>query len=254
MAIDPALSEFAKQIESGQNWPRPECPKCSKGRIRFSSEPAESPDFMTSEQMEYLDPEWITGTFMVLGKCENPGCEQAVHATGDFKVGTADKSWHDDTQIYYSSYYEVRYFHPPLLIISAPEAAPEQVRKSILRASSVLFTAPALAATALRSTVEVFLATEGITAVRSNGSFRGAHERIIEWGQADASRSQIAELFTGIKWLGNYGTHEDSDLTTIQVLAGAKILDQAFDQIFEVPSVVAHAQALTAGKGSAPSS
>lgn len=36
MPVNPALSGLAKVIESGQPWPRPACPKCQTGYIRFS--------------------------------------------------------------------------------------------------------------------------------------------------------------------------------------------------------------------------
>ncbi len=199
-----------------------------------------------------MDPEWITGTFIILGHCENPECKQAVHGTGDYHVAESDKSWSEERQNYYSSYYTVKHFHPPLLMMPAPKTAPDQVKGAILRASRVLFTDPGLAATALRATVEVFLTTQNIAATLPNGKFRSAHERIKEWVDADPTRPHLADLFFAIKWLGNIGTHEDADLTTLQVLDGARVLDEAFHRLFTAPSIVAHAQALNAGKGSTP--
>lgn len=247
MPIDPALFELAQPIESGQPWPRPVCPTCQSGHVGFSA-PSESPNFMTPEEQEYLDPEWITGTFTIQGHCENPGCQQTVHGTGDYIVGTAQKSWRDD-DIYYSSYYTVTHVHPPILMMPAPKAATDQVKDAIVRASRVLFADPGLAATALRATVEVFLTTQNIESTGPTGEFRSAHARIREWGDADPSRPQLAGLLFAVKWLGNAGTHEVSDLNVKQVLDGAKVLNEAFHRLFTAPDIDAHAEAINAGKG-----
>ncbi|WP_157001131.1 DUF4145 domain-containing protein [Agromyces laixinhei] len=222
MAVDPALSDLARPIESGQPWPRPACPNCQTGYIGFSS-PTETEGYDSASARNHPDfePEWISGTFLVLGRCENPQCKQAVHGTGDYRVNYARKSygsenWHQGE--HYSSYYTVTHLHPPMLMMPVPLAAPEEVREGIRRASRVLFADAGLAATALRATVERYLTSEGISATRSTGQFRNAHERINEWRDADPNRPPVADLLFAVKWLGNAGTHEDADLTTMEVL------------------------------------
>jgi len=215
MPVDPALSGLAKTIEAGQPWPRPACPTCQTGYIGFSS-PTEYEGHGSASARSHpaFEPEWISGTFVVRGQCENPDCQQAVHGTGDYRVDFSRKSNRDDEFDYqgipYSSYYTVTHLHPPLLIMPIPMSAPDEVREGVLRASRVLFADPGLAATALRATVERFLTSEGIAAANSSGQFRTAHDRIDEWRDADPKRPLIADLFFAVKWLGNAGTHEDS--------------------------------------------
>lgn len=253
MAVDPALSGLAKPIESGQPWPRPACPSCQTGYIGFSSPTEDESHFSTEARNHWaFEPEWISGTFVVRGQCENPECQQAVHGTGDYSVDYSQKSNRDDFEyqsVPYSSYYTVTHLHPPMLMMPIPKSAPDEVRDGVLRASRVLFADPGLAATALRATVERFLTAEGISATRSGGQFRNAHERINEWRDADANRPPVADLFFAVKWLGNAGTHEDSDLTTIEVLDGARVLDEAFHRLFTGPNIDAHAQNINAAKG-----
>lgn len=67
-----------------------------------------------------------------------------------------------------------------MLLMPIPKSAPEEVREGVLRASRVLFADPGLAATALRATVELFLTSQGISAVSTNGEFRSADSRITE--------------------------------------------------------------------------
>ncbi|MEO9249124.1 DUF4145 domain-containing protein [Citricoccus nitrophenolicus] len=254
MTVDPALSDLAKPIESRQPWPRPACPNCQTGYIRFSS-PTEDEGLESASARNHdaFEPEWISGTFVVRGQCENPECQQAVHGTGDYRVDYSQKPRRDDEYEYqdisYSSYYTVTHLHPPMLIMPIPKSAPDQVREGVLRASRVLFADPGLAATALRATVERFLTSQGISATRPNGQFRNAHERIGKWRDADLDRPLVADLFFAVKWLGNAGTHEDSDLTTIEVLDGARVLDEAFHRLFTGPDIDAHAHSINAVKG-----
>lgn len=253
MGVDDALSTLAKLIESDQPWPRPVCPTCHAGYIGFSSPTEEEGhDSATARDHPAFEPEWISGTFVIRGQCENPDCQQAVYGTGNYSVDYSQKSNRDDYEYagpFYSSYYKVTHLHPPMLLMPIPQSAPEEVREGIRRASRVLFADPGLAATALRATVERFLTSEGVSPTRPSGQFRSAHDRIREWGDADPSRPAVADLFFAVKWLGNAGTHEDSDLTVIEVLDGARVLDEAFHRIFTGPDIDAHARTINAAKG-----
>ncbi|HIW30123.1 MAG TPA: DUF4145 domain-containing protein [Candidatus Luteococcus avicola] len=253
MAVDPALSELARPIEDGQPWPRPACPKCQTGYIGFSTPTEdEGHDSASARDHPAFEPEWISGTFVVRGQCENPECRQAVHGTGDYRVDYSRRSNREDFEyqgIAYSSYYTVTHVYPPMLMMPIPKSAPDEVREGVLRASRVLFADPGLAATALRATVERFLTSEGISATRPTGQFRNAHERIEEWRDADPDRPAVADLFFAVKWLGNVGTHEDSDLTAMEVLDGARVLDEAFHRLFTGPDIDAQARTINAAKG-----
>lgn len=249
MPVDPALSDLAKPIESGQPWPRPACPSCMTGYIGFAL-PAEDESHASGRDEPDFEPEWISGTFVIRGQCENPQCQQAVYGTGDYTVGYSQKSHDVEWQgLSYSSYYTVAHLHPPMLMMPIPKSAPSEVREAVLRASRVLFADPGLAATALRATVERFLTSEGVSVTGSNGKFRSVHVRINEWLDADQTRPAVADLFFAVKWLGNAGTHEDSDLTTIEVLDGARVLDEAFHRLFTGPDIEAHAQTINAARG-----
>lgn len=133
MSVDPALPSFAKPIESGQSWPRPACPSCQTGYIGFSSPTEdEGHDSASVRSHPAFEPEWISGTFVIRGQCENPECQQAVHGTGDYRVNYSQKSDRNDEFEYqgipyYSSYYTVTHLHPPMLMMSIPKSAPDEV-------------------------------------------------------------------------------------------------------------------------------
>ena len=253
MSVDPALLKLTKTIEEGQPWPRPRCPSCMEGYIHFS-EPVEheSHESIVARDNPYFEPEFTVGTFLVQGQCENAGCKQIVHGVGDYSVAYSQQSHRellDEGYVAYSDYYDVASCHPPLWMMTIPESAPEEVREGMRRASRVFFADPSLAATALRGTVERFLTSEGISAVRPSGQFRSAHQRIEEWRAADPSRERVADLLLAVKWLGNAGTHEASDLSYEEVLDGARVLDEAFYALFTSASIDAQARAINAAKG-----
>jgi hypothetical protein len=186
----------------------------------------------------------------VRGQCENSECQLVVHGTGDYNVAYSSGDVYSDSYgPTYSSYYKLTHLHPPMLIMPIPKSAPEEVREGLLRASRVLFADPGLAATALRATVERFLTTEGIPATSIKGGFQSASERINQWQAADLKRKPVADLLSAVKWLGNAGTHEDSDLTTTEVLEGATMLDEALHRLYTGPNIDAHAQTINTAKG-----
>lgn len=254
MSVDEALRGLAGTIESGQPWPRPRCPSCDAGHVGFD-EPTkiESHESASARDHPAFDPEWISGTFIVRGKCENPGCQQVVHGSGDYAVDVATRTVSDDPYyqgLQWSDYFRVIHVHPTLHLMPVPEAAPEEVRDGVLRASRVLLVDPGLAATALRAAVERLLTFENISATTPKGRFRPAHDRIEEWRDVNPpERSAIADLFFAVKWLGNAGTHEDADLTMDEVLSGAKLLDEAFHRLYTGPDLDTQAQTINLAQG-----
>lgn len=250
MTVDPALLALAKPIEEDQPWPRPKCPRCDAGHIRFT-DPNATEDHNSKKLRKHpgWDPDWISGTFVVDGQCENPECQQVVRGTGDYYVSYSDKREEEYPNFAYSSFYTISHLHPPILLMAVPQSAPEQVRDGVVRASRVLFADPGLSATAMRATVERFLTSEGVPSTDAHGTFQSAHKRIQNWLKSDSTRKSIADLLFAIKWLGNVGTHEDSDLTAIEVLVGASVLDEAFHRLFTGPDIDVRAQTINASRG-----
>jgi hypothetical protein len=250
MAIDPALSALAANTESTEPWARPSCPNCRSGYIGFA-EPSEDESHESAPHHghEAFEPDWIRGTFVIRGQCENRECQLAVHGTGDYFVDYSTQQVDFDSPgPLYSSYYKLTHLHPPMLLMPIPKSAPEEIREGVLRASRVLFADPGLAATALRATVERFLTAEGVTGGPS-GKFQTADVRIKQWSAQDPSRLAVANLLLAVKWLGNAGTHEDADLTTTEVLEGAAMLDEAFHRVYTGPDLDARAQVINTAKG-----
>lgn len=254
MAPDPALIRLSSLIEEGTAWPRPLCPNCLAGHLRFASPTqVEHGQSKKAHKHPAWDPDWIHGVFTASALCENPDCGQPAVATGEYVVGWSDKHQDDDESPRppYSIFYTIKQIHPPLVLMQFPETTPVLVQEGVARASAVLLTDPGLAATALRLVVEQFLSSEGIPSTRPTGSFISADERIKIWKTTGSDRDRVAGLLLAVKWIGNAGTHSLSKLTIREVLDGVEILDEAFHALFVGPDIDARARAVNNARGPA---
>jgi len=241
------LREFGASIEGETNWPRPICPTCDRGHIGFG-EPTtnESGETRHLHGEDWFDPEYIVGSFEARAVCENASCGQVVTALGAYKVvQTTDPNYE---RMEYRHIYQVEFFSPPLTLLPLPEEVPEAVREAVERAAKILFAEPGLAATALRTSVERFLTSEGIEARSPAGHFVNLDTRIKAWNTS-ASRKRAADLFLAVKWIGNEGTHEVSDLVVGDVVDGLEFIDEAFHGLYVGPDLDARAGAVNANKG-----
>lgn len=256
MSIDPALMQLASDIEAPDRFPSPRCPECGAGTVSFDK-PAEFVTAATRQAREHdaWDPDWEHGTFLAKGTCGASHCQQVVIATGKWKVGYKSRdgfpaSYNDQ----FATFYRVSQIYPPLRLIELPEDAALNealggIADGLLTAGTVLFTAPGLAATALRGCIERFLSNEGVTKTTEKGKFRQLDERLTEWREGDASRDGIANLMLAVKWLGNAGTHENNTLTIGDVVEGARLLNEAFHQLYVSPAINAAANAINESRG-----
>ena len=244
-----ALREFGRQLEDGSPWPRPICPVCGNGYVAFKEpETFENSESLKGQHHEAWEPEWVFGTFYSIGHCENSTCRQIVTVNGTYRVGMSEKpdpSWQPPS---YSPFYRVEHFSPPITLILLPEDAPEDVREAVNRSAKLLFLDPGLAATALRASIERYLTSEEISATAANGNFIPLDTRVKIW-KLQSGQNRVAALFLAVKWIGNEGTHEVSDLTVNDVLEGAEFIDEAFHVLFVAPDLDARAQIINANKG-----
>lgn len=241
---DDALRKLGAKIENA-HWPRPKCPNCYDARISFDSpDEYQDPGSLAARDHEAWEPEWIFGTFRLLGRCESPSCGQLVVGAGSFNVDGARQ----DREQQYSTWYSIDYLTPPLILMRVPESAPSSVEDGVARASRLLYADPDLAATALRAAVEVFLTGQGIAGTTASGAFVPAHKRITQWRKAGGDTT-VADLLLAVKWIGNKGGHEVPTLTVKDVLDGVEFLDEAFHRLFVGPDIDVRAQAINAAKG-----
>lgn len=231
-------------------WPSIVCPTCSAGYLAFETPTrVESVRSRRAQGHEDWDPYWISGTFTSSAICRNEKCEESLLLSGDYSVEVAD-----DGLEQYVDVYKVRYVNPALSIMDFPEGTPEEVVEGVKRAAVLLFLDAPSAANALRAAVERFLTLQGVPKEASK-RFISAHQRITLWRDG-TGRADVANCFLAVKWIGNDGSHEVSDLTVDQVLEGVEILEYAFRLLFDRTGqrIEAAAAAINAARGLPPTS
>ncbi|MCU1535122.1 MAG: hypothetical protein JWR53_1603 [Glaciihabitans sp.] len=243
------LRKLGKAIEEDNVWPRPLCPVCGEGYVAFDApRTLENSQSERAHDHQAWEPEWIFGRFSADGHCENQNCRQAVVAVGTYKVEMANENQVDYNYLRYSQFFSIEHFVPPLNLLLLPEDAPDEVRDAVNRAGRLLFLDPGLSATALRASVERFLTTQGIPGMSSSGNFVSLDRRLKQWKTSGADQ-RVVDLLLAVKWIGNEGTHEVSDMTVSDVLDGAEFIDEAFHHLFVAPDIDARAERVNASKG-----
>lgn len=255
MPLDPALTLLAAEIERPRPFPSPRCPECMAGTVSFG-EPTEfvTAGMRLAREHDFYEPEWERGTFVAQGTCGASHCQQVVIASGTWSVGYKTTGGYPQSYSdQFATFYRVRQIHPPIRLMELPDRDVNEalggVAEGLLTAGAVLFTAPGLAATALRGCIERFLTSEGIASKTGKGGFRPLDQRLVEWRGQDATRDGVADLMLAVKWLGNTGTHEDSALTADDVMEGVRLLNEAFHRLYVSHAITAAAAAINASKG-----
>lgn len=222
------LAEWFKHSE----WPDALCPACEIGALRADTaaehEGTASSNARTHEEW---DPEWISGLFTCVLRCQRSTCQEIVAAMGRWKVREEYEAYGPPE---YEKFYLLEMTTPPLPIIRIPASCPSPVRESVHRAARVVWVDPGAAASRLRVAIELLLDAKGIprrTRATSGGSLSQLtlHSRI---GRLAPSLENVGELLEAVKWIGNQGSHEDS-LSVADVLTGAELLEHALSLLYD---------------------
>lgn len=244
------LKRFDEEIEQGTPWPRPHCRTCGEGYVSWD-EPVTA---RTEQSMKDMDepgwePEWVTGTFHVIGHCDYSECKQTVIGVGKFRVDDATPDFGSEDQgIPYAMFYKVEYFNPPLPLLSLPEAVPQDVRNAIDRAAPIIFVDPSSAATVLRASIELFLTGWGIPVYDLKNRRINLHKRIELWKTATENH-QVGEQLLAVKWIGNFGSHEGERLSVRVVVDGLEFMEAAFNELLVAPELKERVRAVNEAKG-----
>jgi hypothetical protein len=244
------LQKFDEEIEQEKPWPRPHCRTCGEGYVSWEK-PTTARNNQSIKEMDdpNWEPEWITGTLHVAGHCENVDCNQVVIGVGTFRVDySIDGSGNQHQGLHYSEFYKLKYFNPPLVLHTLPEAVPQEVRNAIDRAAPILFVDPSSAATVLRASIELFLTDWGIPTLDTREKRITLHKRIELWEEA-TGKHEVGEQLLAVKWIGNTGSHEGEPLTVRAVIDGLEFIESAFNELLVAPELKERVKAVNKAKG-----
>lgn len=219
---------------TADSWPHVACPVCGEGYVAIEKvhdhQTARSQSWRDNENWE---PDWIHGFFTGTLQCALPNCREIVAVSGEFRVDAdtaPNGAWYGD----YSSFYKLQYAVPSLPLLTFPDDTPEKVNEAVQQAAAVLWADPGAAANRLRMGIENLLTAKGVPRTSINKRRKrerlGAHQRIERLKQ---SHQEAGEALMAVKWIGNEGSHEDGELSVLDVIDGAEFLEHALALIYD---------------------
>lgn len=212
------------------------CPHCGKGVLRFvdgSFHYEERRQSREAHAHEAWDPDWTEYTYSGLLRCANDQCKESVSTAGiggvDIDVifgpdGEPEQTW--------TAFFRPRYFEPPLAIINLPEECPGSISEPLEESFRLFFCSPSSASNSVRRSLEELLTELGIKRFNITANKRhilNLHTRI---GLLPAKYAELQDLLFAIKWLGNAGSHANSEISIDDVMDAYELVDHVLQELY----------------------
>lgn len=231
--MDRRLYKLPFVKDKGADWV---CPNCKKGVLRIVKDSFRSFEVRNSREAhdhEAWDPDWVNYTYSCMLQCNNDQCKENVASAGtggvDLDVifgkdGEPEQSWED--------FFRPKFFEPPLSIIDIPHECPASVSEPLQESFRLFFCSHPAASNNVRIALEALLTELGVKRFVVNNSkrkFLNLHTRI---GLLTAKHGDLKDLLFAIKWLGNAGSHADSEVTLDDVMDAYELIDHVLQELY----------------------
>lgn len=209
-----------------------ECPKCGKGKLnKFGKfticETKDTIELSKQKHMDY-DIECLDEKFSGLLKCDF--CKDVVAVCG---TSNPEHDYdEEDPSIEYSYFRRLNpeYFSPPLKIFKLKLKYPLKVTEILLKSFSLFFIDNDSCGNKIRISVEALLDELGIA--RKNPVKEESYSLNQRINIYSAVNKYIGDLMHSIRWIGNYGSHENS-LTQSDLLDAYIIINHILDYLYD---------------------
>lgn len=204
-----------------------QCPYCDRNSLRIKEGSWYQFDQSNHGVVEgFEDPEYQSFAYHTVYECVNPNCFQEIFSSG---TGHNEYVYDYDNEIPYSSYFQPKFFQPPLHFFQLPEKLPIKIKQQILLSFSLVLQSPTSAVNSLRIALEDLLDLKGI----QKNQKRSLHKRIEEDVPNIPELAPFKELFMAIKWLGNSGSHGDN-VELVLILYVYEVLELILKSLYSV--------------------
>jgi hypothetical protein len=126
-------------------------------------------------------------------------------------------------------YFSPHYFSHPMRILHIPFQVPPAIDLSIRKSFRLVFCDPGAAANHIRQCAETILATAGIAHVTETGKFIPFEQRIQKFEDIDPEN---ADRVSALRWIGNFGSHPDKEITRDDVFEAYDILEILLEDLY----------------------
>lgn len=221
-----------RQLEYGftaSSIPAYGCPHCEEGILQLDGKLESHETEASKKAQDYgYDPDLVVLTFC--GKLACSACSEIVFVTG---TGGADFEHDIDENGEWTSnwvsYYNPRFFYPPLKFVTCPEKTPPLVKARIWSACEAFFCQPDSCCNSIRAAAEEVLTDLKIQLEKKGGGFLSFSDRI---NLLPAEREAVKALFNAVRWLGNHGSHSGSSLSRSDALDAFQVIDLLLEELY----------------------
>lgn len=202
------------------------CPTCGKDKINILGKFTIHQTKNTTELLKQgnYDMENLEYKFSGLLKCDNEYCNDVVAVCGTAVPELID----DDPEATKSEYFRClipEYFSPPLKIFPLKHEYPARVREILKKSFSLYFVDSDSCGNKIRISVEALLDELGVE--RKKGE--SLHNRI---KNNKKTGDLIRGMMLSIKWIGNYGSHNDS-ISRSDLLDAYEMMNAILDDLYD---------------------
>lgn len=217
------------------------CPHCNIGHLVIKKDLLNTEQYKHNEK--YMEDKYDGQYFyihdflgVIGGLLQCSHCNDYVSFAGEI-IGDEDYEIDNDGEHHSIniSYLNFKYINPPIYIIPIHDEYPKIIKEILNESFSFYFNHPASCVNKLRVLVEEVLNNLKIkkNARKNSGGLRrlSAHERI-KILETKNKYKEASEYLLALKWIGNEGSHKNSDFTIEELLETYKILEKALDLIY----------------------
>lgn len=219
-------------FETFPSWP---CPVCETGTMELIDGSLNIVETGLSRAMHNelpWEPTWIVERFTAMLECNNVECKEVAAVCG--RTRHVDDHDYERQELNWTRLFDPDFFCKAPPIFPIPENCPDQIRRELKRAFSLIWSDIGSSANRLRSSIEVLLDEQKINKTKvTSGQKRvrlSLHERISLFHTKNADAALPLEA---VKWLGNVGSHANFDTLDINdLLDGFELFEHAIERVY----------------------
>lgn len=199
------------------------CPHCNNGHLELKNKEIRNIETEESKELHKspdFEPEWITLLFTDFLICKK--CNEVTAVVGE---GTVTGFYDDEHQLSFEIGYMPKYFYPPLHLFSIPVRTPGTVSKSLIESFSLAWSDFASAANRLRVSIENLLESLDL------GLTGKLHNKIEQLAKIPEKKALATKLMA-IKWLGNDGSHYNTELEECDVAFAYIVFEEILNDLY----------------------
>lgn len=213
------------------------CPSCHKGVLKKDDKSIKLYEKALSSSLRVSpawEPEWEHGVFSAILTCSNPSCKDIVIVTGNFcSEENIEYDAYGNAGPNIDRFLTPTNFNPPLNIFIVHENVPKVIKNEIIKSFGLYWLDFASCANKIRIVLELIMDNKKVkkSTISNKGKrvYYDLHTRIDLFKKKFPEK---AKLLMANKWIGNAGSHKNTNLTQDDILDGFEILELVLNQLY----------------------